>query len=609
MARDAAIVMASFWLALLLRFDGQPPENFVRSMLILAPALSILLLLVGWARGLYGGIPRYASLRDLSRLAGVVGITAVCLLGVSEVYFKLYLLRPVPLSVTVMGSLLMFFGLGAVRIARRLAVNLRQRKAGSPDALRVLIVGAGDAGEHVARDMLRSGSRFVPVGFLDDDPAKIGKKIHGLTVHGPAGKVAEAVAATAADQLLVAMPSAPSEVIQRLLKRLEVPGLKVKILPSLGELMGAAPTAADIRDVDISDLIARSQVTVDPKQIAEMVSGRVVLITGAAGSIGSQLARQSLAFGPSKLILLDNNETDLYEMFLELEHPAGSSGVCLEMVIADIRDRQRIDKVFEQHRPALVFHAAAYKHVPVMELHPEEAVITNVTGTRHVAEAASLHNAERFILVSTDKAVNPTTTMGAAKRLAEIVIGATASQSDTVFASVRFGNVLASRGSVVQIFQRQIKAGGPITVTHPEATRYFMTIEEAVSLICQAGALAKGGETFVLEMGEPVRIRDLAERMRALLADGGGDKIEIIETGLRPGEKLHEDLWMEDEKYVAVRPGILQTAGSGQPCDETVLSAIRELEEMAAKRLHPSTINEALFAIVDLSRNGSVSVP
>jgi FlaA1/EpsC-like NDP-sugar epimerase len=609
MVRDAAIVMASFWLALLLRFDGRPPENFVRSMLIMAPSLSILLLLVGWARGLYGGIPRYASLRDLSRLSGVVGITAVCLLGVSEVYFKLYLLRPLPLSVTVMGSLLMFFGLGAVRIARRLAVNLRQRKAGSPDAKRVLIVGAGDAGEHVARDMLRSGSGFIPAGFLDDDPAKIGKKIHGLTVHGPADKVAEAVAATAADHLLVAMPSAPSDVIQRLLKRLEIPGLKVKILPSLGELMGAAPTAADIRDVDISDLIARSQVTVDPKQIAEMVAGRVVLITGAAGSIGSQLARQSLAFGPGKLILLDNNETDLYEMFLELEHSAQASGVCLEMVIADIRDRQRIDTVFEQHRPALVFHAAAYKHVPVMELHPEEAVITNVTGTRHVAEAASLHNAERFILVSTDKAVNPTTTMGAAKRLAEIVIGATASQSDTVFASVRFGNVLASRGSVVQIFQRQIKAGGPITVTHPEATRYFMTIEEAVSLICQAGALAKGGETFVLEMGEPVRILDLAERMRALLADSGAEKIEIIETGLRPGEKLHEDLWMEDETYVAVRPGILQTAGSGQPCDETVLSAIRELEEMAAKRLHPSTINEALFAIVDLSRNGSVSVP
>lgn len=463
----------------------------------------------------------------------------------------------------------------------------------------MLIVGAGDAGEHVARDMLRSGSRFVPVGFLDDDPDKIGRRIHGLPVIGSTSEAPYAVSTTEADHVLVALPSAPSRVLQEVLKRVALPGLGVKVLPSLGELMGAPATLADIRDVDIADLIARSQVKVDMDQIAGIVDGRSVLITGAAGSIGSQLARQALRFRPSALVLLDNDETDLYEVARTLEPAAASRAVALELVIADIRDAKRISQVFEEHRPQLVFHAAAYKHVPVMEGSPSEAVITNVTGTRNVAQAAAAAGTERFVLVSTDKAVNPSSVMGATKYLAEIITGQVGSHSKTAFSSVRFGNVLASRGSVVPTFHRQIQQGGPITVTSEEATRYFMTIEEAVSLIWQAGALATGGETFVLEMGEPVRILDLAKRMRELLANGRVDQIDIVVTGLRPGERLHEDLLGADETFNRVRPGILKASqATFDPGDAALDTALLRLEKLAAGHCGSQEVREALFSLV-----------
>lgn len=602
MARDALICVASFIFSLLLRFEFEAflPRASVRFAMVALPLLAATLLLIGFSRGLYAGIAQYTGLRDLSRLAGVVGITFVLLLIGTESYFIKTGVRPMPRSVTFTGMLLTFLGMGGVRIAGRLRASLRSGKAGS-SVERVLIVGAGDAGEHVARDMLRTGSRFVPVGFLDDDKTKIGRRIHGLQVLGATDKVADAVALTRADHVLVAIPSAPSRVIQDVLKRVSLPGLGVKVLPSLGELMGSQVTSADIRDVDISDLIARSQVTVDAAQIGLMLNGKTVLITGAAGSIGSQLARQALNFTPERLALLDNDENDLYEVVKSLSARAASRGVALEMVVADIRDALRIDQVLATHRPDLVLHAAAYKHVPVMESHPDEAVITNVTGTRNLVDAAGRSGCERFVLVSSDKAVNPSSVMGATKRLAEMVM-AQAHQGPMICTSVRFGNVLASRGSVVPIFQRQIREGGPITVTHEDATRYFMTIEEAVSLIWQAAALASGGEIFLLEMGEPVKIMDLAKRMRSLLANGQADRVDIVVTGLRPGERLHENLWMEDESSSRVRPGILKSNRQGDLATAVSEAAIKELEGLARQHPVPGVMSKALFAILGDSK-------
>ncbi|MGQ0680170.1 MAG: polysaccharide biosynthesis protein [Actinomycetota bacterium] len=605
MGRDSLILVASFAFSLLLRFEFEEvlPRASLRFAGVVLPVLVVTMLVAGWLRGLYSGIPQYTGLSDLYRLGSVMVVVFVVLLVITEVHNAATSFRPMPRSVTVMGILLTFVGMGGVRIARRLMASVKSGKPASA-VERVLIVGAGDAGEHVARDMLRGGSKFVPVGFLDDDPAKVGRRIHGLPVIGTTMQASYAVSFSGADHVLVALPSAPSRVLQEVLRRVSVPGVGIKVLPSLGELMGAPATAADIRDVDLADLIARSQVKVDMEQIAGIVDGKVVLITGAAGSIGSQLARQALRFLPRKLVLLDNDETDLYEVAGLLQAPAQSAGVELRIEVADIRHPQRVDRIFQTHRPQLVFHAAAYKQVPVMEAHPGEAVETNVSGTRHVARAAAAAGTGRFVLVSTDKAVRPAGVMGATKNLAEVVAAAEGSESMTV-SSVRFGNVLASRGSVVPTFRRQIDQGGPITVTHREATRYFMTIEEAVSLIWQAAALANGRDIFVLEMGEPVRIFDLATRMREMFANGRADQIEIVVTGLRPGERLHEDIAAEGEAFEPVRPGILRAPRPPTGSYEDLSEAIGRLERLAGQgEAEPDSIRAELFRLVERRAGG-----
>lgn len=599
MLRDALVAVLTLWFAMMLRFEGVAPPQLARTLATFSPIAVVLLLVLGQLRGLYGSIPQYASLREMLRLGGVVALTSLGLITATTVYYLGNGSRPLPLSVPLIWGPFLFFGLGVPRIYQRVRSQLRVGKELPPNVERVLIVGAGDAGEHVARDMLRTpNAKFSPVGFVDDDKAKHGKKIHGLPVWGPIDQLADAASLKGVQQVVIALPSAPSGVVRTVLKRVAEAGLKAKILPSLGELMGANPTSADVRDVDISDLIARNKVQIDMKQIASVLDGRTVLITGAAGSIGSELARQALSFRPRKLVILDNNESDLFGLEQRLRGPARSRGTVLKMVIADIRDKRRIESVFAEHRPNLVFHAAAYKHVPVMELHPAEAIITNVTGTRNVAEVAREYEADRFVLISTDKAVNPTSVMGATKRLAEMAIGFVGVEGQTIFSSVRFGNVLASRGSVVPIFAQQVRDGGPITVTHPDATRYFMTIEESVALICQAAALGTGGQTFVLEMGEPVKIIDLADRMRNLLANGRADEIEIVVTGLRAGEKLHEDLCNAGETLVPVQPGIMKTKDLVTDSHDRYLrNSISRLEALACNHSDPEELTCQLFAI------------
>ena len=599
MLRDAAVAVLLLWFAILLRFEGEAPPTLGRTLSIFGPIALVLLLLLGSAWGAYGSIPQYASLREMLRLGGVVLATTAGLVVATSVDYVFQGSRTLPVSVPLIWAPFVFLAMGLLLIGPRIRAQILAGKRG-PDVAPVLIVGAGDAGEHVARDMLRDPeSKFLPVGFVDDDAATHGKEIHGLPVFGPVYRLAQAAAFSGAYQVIIAMPSAPSRVVREVLKQVSDAGLKAKILPSLGELMGARATSSDVRDVDISDLIARNKVRIDMQQIARVIDGRAVLITGAAGSIGSELARQALHFKPRKLVVFDNNETDLFALEQRLRAQAVSQGTVLEMVVADVRDPVRVERIFDDHRPDLVFHAAAYKHVSVMELHPAEAVITNVTGTRNIAEAARKFGCERFVLVSTDKAVNPTSVMGASKRLAEMVIAETsASTSGTIFSSVRFGNVLASRGSVVPIFAEQVRNGGPITVTHPDATRYFMTIEEAVSLICQAAAIGTGGQTFVLEMGEPVKILDLAHRMRTLLAEGGGEDIDIVITDLRSGEKIHEDLWNSGEELLPVQDGILESKHPAAASDDTELHrAIRRLEDLAARHADSSQLVAEMFKI------------
>lgn len=599
MLRDAVLTVASFWLALLLRFDASVPSPFVRRLLLLSPVIVTLLLCAGLIRGMYRTIPKYTSVAELLRVGETVGITSLAVLAIAK------FARPgehlIPLSVPIISAPIVLSALGTARIFHRVSAYIRLGRPSPAGADRMLIVGAGDAGEIVARDMLRNPqSNFLPVGFLDDDPAKQGRRIHGVSVLGPTSELEEAVRRTRADYVLIAMPSASSRVVRALLRQVAATGAKVKILPSLRELVGDSVTTEDIRDVDVADVIGRDPVKINPGQIAGYLEDRRVLVTGAAGSIGSELARQLLRFRPARLLLLDHDESGLYCLSEELVRlHAGRDLNRIGILVADIRDRRRIDQIFATDRPHVVFHAAAYKHVPVLEVHPTEAVITNIIGTRHLAEAAVIHGTDRFVFVSTDKAIKPTSVMGATKRVAEFVIEQLAAKSSTVFASVRFGNVLGSRGSVVPIFVKQIRDGGPITVTHPQATRYFMTLEEATALIIQAGALAHGSETFVLNMGEPVRILDLAERMRDLLTDGNRERIEITFTGLRAGEKLHEDLWQSAGELISCsHPRIYRTRPNGVP--DSVSEWVGEVEALALVHAAAPLLRKRLLEIASI---------
>lgn len=600
--RDCLIAMFSLWLALQLRFDLHVPQPFAGRWMWLVPFAAGTLVAVGIARGIYRTVPEFAGLIELLRLGEAVFAASVATLIVAKV--ALLDSHVVPLSVPPIAAMIMFLSLGLVRFGPRLMTHMRGSWSRDAGGQRVIVVGAGQAGEMLVRDMLRStGNGLRPIGFVDDDPAKRGKRIHGLPVLGGTDDLVAIAGCSGVELCLLAMPSAPSRALRETLARVAEAGLKAKIIPGLGELVGDHVGVADIRDVDVADLIGRDPVDLDTDSIAGFLERKTVLVTGAAGSIGSELARQLIRFRPAKLLLLDNNETDLFELHNDLRPVAARSDVDVHMVVCSIRDRRGIQAAFQIHKPHVVFHAAALKHVSVMEQHPDEAVLTNVTGTRNVAESAIAVDTERFILVSTDKAVNPTGVMGMTKRLAELLVAGLAETSSTVFASVRFGNVLASRGSVVPIFKKQILAGDPITVTHPDATRFFMTIEEAASLIVQAGALANGGESFVLDMGEPVRILDLAERMRDLIAGERRDRIPIVLTGLRQGEKVHEELWRATETLMpSGHPRIYRMRDSASPfLDDAALKAVAWMEQCAADHARSDEVRTLLSDVLEMN--------
>ncbi len=487
---------------------------------------------------------------------------------------------PAGLGIVAYGAMLI--GFGGSRAAKRLAYEFFSRRY-PHQRQRVLVVGAGNAGEQILRDMARNPkSPYYPVAVIDDDPEKKGTYLHGVRVVGDRTVIPQVVRDYRVEMALIAIPSASSREIRDIVRRLREAGVrKIKILPGVTELASGHVTLMDLRDVAVEDLLGREPVEIDLGRIRESLAGKSVLITGAAGSIGSEIARQVARFAPELLVLLDEDETELFwlERTLREHHPT----VNIRVSLCDIRDQGKVQWIFQETHPQVVFHAAAYKHVPVMEAFPEEAVKTNVFGTKYVAEAAIANGTERFVLISTDKAVNPTSVMGATKRLAEMLI-LQMSGGPTALMAVRFGNVLGSRGSVIEIFRKQIRHGGPVTVTHPEMRRYFMTVSEAVLLVLQAATMGQGGEVFVLDMGQPVRILDLAREMIRLSGYEPDVEIPIVFTGIRPGEKLFEELLTAEEGTEATTHEKIFRAKIRCSLDgEAFRGILKALEEAAAR--------------------------
>jgi FlaA1/EpsC-like NDP-sugar epimerase len=536
MAVDVVAWAVALLLAMLLRFDfafAQVRAFELPTVIAIAGSAQVV---VGLALGLYLGRRRYGSFEEVSLLAGVVAIVTVVGLAANLPYAAVL----VPRSAMIGGGLGAFVFMGFARYAWRLYLEGQRRPTGE-DVQRLLVFGAGEGAAQVVTGMVQDpGSPYLPVALLDDDPAKRYLSIKGVSVVGTRHALAEAAERHRADALLVAVPSAGRELINDLNERAKEAGLEVRVVPSVSELLGGRVRLTDIRPVTEADLLGRGQVDLDLPSIAGYLAGKRVLVTGAGGSIGSELCRQIQSFAPAELLLLDRDESALHSLQLSLHGRASLDGD--EILLVDIRDRDRVLEVFAAHRPQVVFHAAALKHVTALESHPVEAVKTNVWGSLNVLEAAAACEVERFVNVSTDKAADPLNVLGYTKRIAERLTAAVGADAIGTYLSVRFGNVLGSRGSVLTVFRTQIEAGGPVTVTHRDATRYFMTVEEACQLVVQAGAVGATGEALVLDMGEPVRIADVARR---LAGEAGG--VEVVFTGLRPGEKLHEDLLGSDE--------------------------------------------------------------
>jgi FlaA1/EpsC-like NDP-sugar epimerase len=496
-----------------------------------------------YAFGLYRRVWAYASTRELKLIVAAVSTASIVVALIVVILTPLELYRGFPRGVLAIDWLLSLVAVGGLRFSFRLIAESRTSGVERPGrARRILVVGAGDAGALVVREMQKNPQlNLIPVCFVDDDPAKQKQHLHDVPVVGMLENIARVVDNWDIQEVIIAIPSAPGEVVRRVIESCRRQGVQFRTMPGIYELIGGKISVGRLREVDITDLLRRAPVQIDENLIGASLSGRRVLVTGAGGSIGRELCRQVARWGPSALILLGHGENSIFETLLELEESFPS--LPLFPVIADVRDADRLPILFEEHRPQVVFHAAAHKHVPLMEANVEEAVTNNVLGTRNVVETCINANVDKLVMISTDKAIRPISIMGATKRLGEMLVLEAAGRTGRAYSVVRFGNVLGSRGSVIPLFRRQIASGGPVTVTHPDMERYFMTIPEAVHLVLQASAMGNGGEVFVLRMGEQIRILDLAEDLIRLSGLEPGKDVEIIFTGIRPGEKISEDLW------------------------------------------------------------------
>lgn len=543
-------------------------------------------LFVFYNLGMYRRLWRHASIGELKQIliAGAVAAFFSALIGIWILPGSQVIPSRVPFSVVFIDA---FLTTAAIALPRLLARTIRQksrRRRREGPVRTALIVGAGDTAKLVAKELIASPHLgFEPIGFVDDDPTKQNHMLLELPIMGTLNTIKTIVELHGVSELIIAMPSAKGDVVRKVVRAGLDCGIPTLTVPSLPELISAKTNGTSLREVEIQDLLRRDPIETDLAAVAELATGETVLITGAGGSIGSELCRQIARLAPARLVLLGHGENSIFDILHELA--ADFPDICLMPVIADVRDRKRVAATFSLHKPHAVFHAAAHKHVPLMEENVIEAITNNVFGTLNVVDAALSAGCEHFVFISTDKAVRPTSVMGATKRIAELIVQRAAVRQKRNFVSVRFGNVLGSRGSVVPTFLRQIRAGGPVTVTHPEMQRYFMTIPEAVQLVLQAGALGAGGEVFLLDMGDPIRIVDIASDLIRLSGLSVGTDIEIKFTGMRPGEKLYEEMFFSAENVLTTdHPKVLRARNGILP--EGIMRRIEKLVE-AAEQEHP----------------------
>lgn len=595
---DAILIALSIYTSYLLRFDFRIPNKFSPTFPYVIPLYVLLILFGLYIFKIYKRVWQYASVGDL------ISIFKGALFGSLLFFcFHLFIIEflndriVVPRSIYFISTINSFVLIAGTRFVWRL-VRDNYIKI-QPHHKKALLIGAGAAGSQVAREMKHVHSEFYPIAFIDDDLSKKGLEVMGVPVIGDRSFIPEAITLLKIDQVVITMPEAKRDYITEILDICKKMDCDVKILPRITDFIDGKYSINKIRDISVEDLLGREPVKVDLESISGYINAQVVLVTGSGGSIGSELSRQIARFEPKKLLLLGHGENSIYEIDMELRNKFPELDVV--PIIADIQDFNRLHEVFKTYKPNVVFHAAAHKHVPMMEMNPIEAIKNNILGTKNVAECSHEFKVDRFVMISTDKAVNPTNVMGASKRFAELIIQNLNKVSDTKFSAVRFGNVLGSRGSVVPLFKRQILQGGPVTVTHPEMVRYFMTIPEAVQLVIQTGAISTGGEVFILDMGEPVKIDQLAKDLIRLSGLEPNKDIEIKYSGIRPGEKLYEELLTSEEGAKATKHDRIFVAKGEDNVDiDKLVSVLNKMEDIS-KNAYNGVHNDEIRGLLKMA--------
>jgi FlaA1/EpsC-like NDP-sugar epimerase len=593
---DVILIIVSVLGSFALRYDVGQMEFYFPAILIMSGVALLVKIPTYYFFGLYRRLWMYASTNELKLIAAAVTAASVLTAGVMLALSAAGLVQPgMPRTALGIDWLFSLVLIGGSRFALRILSE--QVAARTDKGRRALIIGAGDAGALVARELQKTNQLdLTPIGFLDDDPAKQRHEIYGVRVIGKVTDLETALANHHVDEVVIAIPSASGRLVRQITEACRKRGIPSRTMPGMNELIGGKVSVNRLREVDITDLLRREPVNIDDRLVGASLNGKRVLVTGAGGSIGRELSRQITRWAPSELVLLGHGENSIFEALLELREDFPS--ISLHPVIADVRDAARLESVFAEYRPQVVFHAAAHKHVPLMEANVAEAVTNNVLGTRNLVETANRHGVERLVMISTDKAIRPVSVMGATKRMAEMVVLNAAHRTGRAYSVVRFGNVLGSRGSVVPRFKTQIARGGPVTITHPDMQRYFMIIPEAVHLVLQAAAMGTGGEVFFLNMGQPVRIMDLAEDLIRLSGLEPGRDIEIAFTGIRPGEKLIEELTDDSMSFSrTAHPEIVRVESDEAVEGAQLVATLDELSRLAEQN-EPDTLLRVLEDVI-----------